>query len=136
MSIPIAISTDKAPKAIAPYSRAILADGVVYCSGQIPIDPTTGQTVGGGIEDQTRRVMDNLAAVLAAAGTDLGHAVKTTVFLVDLAEFERMNAVYVSYFRDWPGYFEGGGAPARSTVEVRRLPRDARVEIDCIAVLP
>jgi 2-iminobutanoate/2-iminopropanoate deaminase len=136
MTIPIAIATEQAPKAIAPYSRAILANGLVWCSGQIPIDPATGKMVEGGIEEQTRRVMDNLAAVLAAAGTDLGHVVKTTVFLADMADFERMNAVYVSYFRDWPGYLEGGGAPARSTLQAARLPRDSRVEIDCVAILP
>jgi len=120
------IQTDSAPKAIGPYSQAIKSNGFVFASGQIPLDPATMQIVEGGIREQTRRVMSNLEAVLQAAGSSLEGVVKTTVFLKDLADFGEMNEVYGSFFKETP--------PARSTVEVARLPRDVRVEIDVIAV--
>lgn len=127
-SDPKAIQTDAAPRAIGPYSQAIVANGFVFCSGQIALDPATGQVIDGDVRAQTRRVMDNLRAVLAAAGTDLGRAVKATIFLKDLGDFSAVNEVYGSYFTGTP--------PARATVEVSRLPRDVRVEIDLVAVLP
>jgi len=120
------IQTDSAPKAIGPYSQAIKSNGFVFASGQIPLDPATMQIVEGGIREQTGRVMSNLEAVLQAAGSSLEGVVKTTVFLKDLADFGEMNEVYGSFFKETP--------PARSTVEVARLPRDVRVEIDVIAV--
>jgi 2-iminobutanoate/2-iminopropanoate deaminase len=120
------IQTDNAPQAIGPYSQAIKANGFIFASGQIPLDPATMQIVEGGIREQTERVMRNLAAVLEAAGSRLDRAVKTTVFLADMNEFAAMNEVYGSFFGDLP--------PARSTVEVKRLPRDVRVEIDVIAL--
>lgn len=122
-----AVSTDGAPKAIGPYSQAVKAGGFLFLSGQIPLDPSTGQVVEGGIEAQTRRVMDSLAAVLAAAGTSMAGVVRTTIYLADLADFATVNELYGSYF-DAP-------APARATVQVARLPRDVRVEIDAIAHL-
>jgi 2-iminobutanoate/2-iminopropanoate deaminase len=115
------VSTEKAPAAIGPYSQAVL----IYLSGQIPLDPATGQLVDGDIEAQTARVLDNVRAVLEAAGSSLEKVLKTTVFLIEMSEFPRMNAVYGRYFETNP--------PARATVEVSRLPRDVRVEIDCIA---
>ena len=121
------ISTDKAPAAIGPYSQAIEANGMVFCSGQIPIDPATGNFVEGGIQEQTRQVLTNASQVLAAAGTDLSHVVKTTVFLSDMENFAAMNAVYATFFE--------GEAPARSAVQAARLPKDALVEIECIAVV-
>ena len=121
------ISTEQAPKAIGPYSQATVHGGLVFVSGQIPLDPATGQTVAGSIEAQTRRVLENLRAVLEAAGSSLGAVVRTTVYLKDMAEFPAMNAVYGEFFSENP--------PARSTVEVARLPRDVRVEIDAIAAL-
>jgi len=121
------ISTEQAPKAIGPYSQATVHGGLVFVSGQIPLDPATGQTVAGSIEAQTRRVLENLRAVLKAAGSSLGAVVRTTVYLKDMAEFPAMNAVYGEFFSENP--------PARSTVEVARLPRDVRVEIDAIAAL-
>jgi len=121
------IATDRAPGAIGPYSQAIVANGVVYCSGQIPLDPATMTIVEGDIRVQTHRVLDNLSGVLVAAGSSLHHAVKTTVYLSDMADFPAMNEVYATYFADPP--------PARSTVEVRRLPRDVRVEIDVVALV-
>jgi len=120
------IQTDSAPKAIGPYSQAIKSNGFVFASGQIPLDPATMQIVEGGVREQTKRVMSNLEAVLQAAGSSLEGVVKTTVFLKDLADFGEMNEVYGSFFKETP--------PARSTVEVARLPRDVRVEIDVIAV--
>lgn len=120
------ISTESAPKAIGPYSQAVKYNGVVYLSGQIPLDPATMQIIDGDIERQTERVMENLSAVLAAAGSSLDLVLKTTVFLKDMGEFPRMNEVYGRYFSSNP--------PARATVEVSRLPRDVRVEIECIAV--
>jgi 2-iminobutanoate/2-iminopropanoate deaminase len=121
------VETGAAPKAIGPYSQAIRAGGFIFVSGQIPLDPVTGQLVEGGIQVQTRRVMDNLAAVLAAGEATLGDVVRTTIYLVDLADFTAVNEVYGSYFR--------APAPARATVQVARLPRDARIEIDAIAQL-
>lgn len=122
------VSTEAAPKAIGPYSQAVVANGFVFCSGQIPLDPATGQLVGDTIEAQTERVLQNLDAVLRAAGTDLAHAVRTTIFLQDLSDFAAVNAVYALHFPSDP--------PARATVQVSRLPRDVKVEIDLIAVLP
>lgn len=121
------ISTDGAPKAIGPYSQAIVSGGFVFCSGQIPADPETGRLVVGGIESQTRQVLRNLAAVLEAAGGALSKVVKTTVYLSNMADFQGMNAEYERVF--------GVHMPARATVEVSRLPKDVRVEIDCIAEL-
>jgi len=121
------IATDTAPKAIGPYSQAIVYGGIVYCSGQIPLDPQTGQLVEGGIAEQTVRVLENLKAVLEAAGSSLDRVLKTTVFLKDMSEFTPMNEVYGRYFHVNP--------PARATVEAARLPRDARVEIECVAAL-
>ena len=122
------ISTENAPKAIGPYSQAVAWDGLVYLSGQIPLDPATGQLVEGGIVEQTERVLQNMKAVLEAAGSDLDHVLKTTVFLKDMAEFAHMNEIYGHYFPANP--------PARATVEVARLPRDVRVEIEASAILP
>ena len=122
------VRTEAAPKAIGPYSQAVIANGFVFCSGQIPLDPVTGELVGDTIEAQTERVLLNLDAVLRAAGTDLAHAVRTTIFLHDLADFAAVNAVYALHFPIDP--------PARATVQVSRLPRDVKVEIDLIAVLP
>ena len=120
------IHSDKAPAALGPYSQAIAAGGFVYCAGQIPIDPATGEFVGTDIASQTHQVLKNLVAVLAAAGSDLSKAVKTTVFLADMNDFQAMNAVYATYFPE--------PTPARSTVQVARLPRDARVEIEVVAL--
>lgn len=120
------ITAHKAPAAVGPYSLAIRQNGFVFLSGQIPLDPKTGQVVGGGIEEQTRRVLDNIAAVLEGAGLTVADVVKTTVFLKDMDSFSRMNEVYAGYFKDHP--------PARSTVEVARLPRDVEVEIEALAV--
>jgi 2-iminobutanoate/2-iminopropanoate deaminase len=121
------ISTTGAPAAIGPYSQAIVANGFVFVSGQIPLDPATGQMTEGGIAAQTARALDNLRAVLEAAGASLDSVVKTTVYLKDMAEFAAMNEVYARYFT--------APAPARATIEAARLPRDVRVEIDCIAAL-
>lgn len=118
------VETPAAPAAIGPYSQATTFGNLVVTSGQIPLTPD-GTLVEGGIEAQTRQVLDNLVAVLAAAGTDLGRVVKTTVFLADMNEFSAMNAVYAEYFQ--------APYPARSTVQVARLPRDVRVEIEVIA---
>ena len=121
------VQTDNAPKAIGPYSQAIRANGLIFASGQIPLDPATMQIVEGGIREQTERVMNNLSAVLQAAGSSLDLIVKTTVFLADLGDFIDMNETYSRFFGEAP--------PARSTVEVSRLPRDVRVEIDVIALV-
>ena len=122
-----AISTPDAPQAIGPYSQAIRAGNTLYASGQIPIDPATGAIVEGDITAQTRRVFENIAGVLKAAGGSFDNVVKTTVFLADMNDFAAMNAVYGEYFTQ--------PAPARSTVQVARLPRDAKVEIEFVAVL-
>ena len=120
------IQTENAPAAIGPYSQAVKVNGLVFASGQIPIDPQTGQFVAGGIAEQTEQVLKNLGAVLEAAGSGLDRIVKTTVFLADMQEFGTMNEVYGRFFKDEP--------PARATVEAARLPRDARVEIEAIAL--
>lgn len=122
------VSTDAAPKAIGPYSQAIIANGFVFCSGQIPLDPATMTVVEGDVRAQTARVMANLEAVLAAAGCGMDRVVRCTIFLKDMGDFAAVNEVYGARF---PGV-----APARATVEVSRLPRDVRVEIDAVAVLP
>jgi 2-iminobutanoate/2-iminopropanoate deaminase len=120
------IKTERAPAAIGPYSQAIRAGGFVFASGQIPLDPQTGEFVPGGVAEQTEQVMRNLSAVLEAAGTSLESVVKTTVFLADMNDFAVMNEVYGRYFKENP--------PARATVQAARLPRDARVEIEVIAL--
>jgi 2-iminobutanoate/2-iminopropanoate deaminase len=122
-----AIATDQAPKAIGPYSQAIKAGTLLYCSGQIPLDPATGALVEGDLAVQTRRVLDNVGAILAAAGTGFDRVVKTTVFLADMNDFAAMNEVYATYFTS--------PAPARSTVAAAGLPRGARIEIEVIASL-
>jgi 2-iminobutanoate/2-iminopropanoate deaminase len=121
------VQAEQAPKALGPYSQAIVANGLVFCSGQLGLDPASGDLVSGGIEAQTHQVLTNLAAVLQAAGTDLGKALKTTVFLKNMSDFTAMNGVYAGYFGDTP--------PARSTIEVARLPRDGLVEIELVALV-
>ena len=121
------ISTENAPGAIGPYSQAVKVGNMVFCSGQIPIDPETGVFVSSEIGEQTEQVLKNLSAVLEAAGTNLDNVVKTTVFLLDMNDFAAMNEVYGKYFSD--------NSPARATVQAARLPRDARVEIECIALI-
>lgn len=121
------IATDRGPKAIGPYSQAIRANGFLFVSGQIPLDPATQQPVSGDIQAQTERVLENLKGIVEAAGSSLDRVVRATVFLADMNEFAAMNEVYGRYFRNQP--------PARSTVQVSRLPRDVRVEIDVIALL-
>ncbi len=120
------ISTDNAPGAIGPYSQAIKAGNMIFCSGQIPIDVETGEFISEDISEQTEQVLRNLKAVLEAAGSDLESVVKTTVFLADMSDFSAMNEVYGKYFNK--------NKPARATVQAAGLPRDAKVEIDCIAV--
>ena len=120
------VSTDKAPKAIGPYSQGVIANGFLYTAGQIALDPATGQVVAGDVIMQTERVMKNLEAILAAAGTSLSRVVKTTVFLTDMGDFPQMNEVYARHF--------GEHRPARSTVAVKTLPKDVAVEIDVVAV--
>ena len=121
------IQTDNAPKAIGPYSQAVKANGLIFASGQIPIDPKTGQFVPGGITEQTEQVLKNLTAVIEASGSSLSQVVKTTVFLADMQEFAAMNEVYGRFFKEMP--------PARATVQAAGLPRDARVEIEAIALV-
>jgi 2-iminobutanoate/2-iminopropanoate deaminase len=121
------IATDRGPKAIGPYSQAIKANGFVFLSGQIALDPQTQKIVDGDVARQTERVLENLKGIVKAAGSSLDRVVKTTVFLADMNDFSAMNEVYARYFIQQP--------PARSTVEVARLPRDVRVEIDLIALL-
>ena len=123
----VKIQTEHAPAAIGPYSQAIKTGDFVFASGQIPIDPQTGEFVAGGIREQTDRVLKNLAAVLEAAGTGLDQVVKTTVFLADMGDFAAMNEVYGRFFTDVP--------PARATVAAAGLPRDAKVEIEAIALV-
>ena len=120
-----AVRTDRAPKAIGPYEQALKVDGWVFTSGQIPLDPKSGTMVEGGIGAQTRQVLDNLQAVLEAAGTSMGLVVKTTVYMTNLADFQKMNEVYAEYFPQ--------DKPARSTVGVAALPRGAMIEIDVVA---
>jgi 2-iminobutanoate/2-iminopropanoate deaminase len=121
------VSTEKAPKAIGPYSQAVISGGFAFLSGQIPLDPSSGQIIDGDVAAQTERVLENLKSVLEACGATMESVVKTTVFLKDMGEFARMNEVYGRYFPSNP--------PARATVEAARLPRDVRVEIDCIAAV-
>ncbi len=125
------IQTDQAPAPVGPYNQAVQAQGqLVFLSGQIALDPTTGALVGeGDVEAQTEQVMANLAAVLNAAGADWHHVVKTTVFLADMTDFAKVNAIYGRYFDD-------ATAPARACVQAARLPKDVLIEIDCIAVIP
>lgn len=120
------VHTEDAPKALGPYSQAIAAGDLIFCAGQIPTDPATGKLAEGDIAVQTGRVLDNLAAILSSAGSDLAHVVKTTVFMADLSEFNAMNEAYALRF--------GDHRPARSTFQVAALPRGARIEIECIAV--
>jgi 2-iminobutanoate/2-iminopropanoate deaminase len=122
-----AVRTDKAPAAIGPYSQAVRVGNLLFCSGQIPLDPATGQLVTGDIAAQTRQVFANLGAVLTAAGVSFDHVARTTVYLADMTDFAAMNDVYGTFFRD--------PAPARSTIQAAGLPKSARVEIDVIAVL-
>ncbi len=119
------ISTSDAPAAIGPYSQAIRAGSIIYCSGQIPLDPKTGQIISGGIDAQTRRVLDNITALLKAEGLGFGNIVKTTIFLTNLGDFQTVNEVYGLYFKSQP--------PARSTVQVSALPKGANIEIEVIA---
>jgi 2-iminobutanoate/2-iminopropanoate deaminase len=126
MASPQRIQTDGAPAAIGPYSQAVVHGGLVFTAGQIPLDPSSMQMVEGNVAAQTERVLQNLSAVLEAAGASLATVVKTTVFLADMNDFAAMNEVYARFF--------GDHAPARSTVQAARLPRDARVEIEAIAV--
>ncbi len=121
------VSTENAPGAIGPYSQAIKVGGMVFCSGQIPIDVKTGEFASEDVAEQTDQVLRNLSAVLEAAGTGLDNVVKTTVFLADMEDFSAMNEVYAKFF--------DGNKPARATVQAARLPRDAKVEIECIAIV-
>ncbi|HHW57657.1 MAG TPA: RidA family protein [Clostridia bacterium] len=119
------INTDAAPKAIGPYSQAVMIDGFLYTSGQIAIDPATGEFVEGGIESQTERVLENIKAILKAAGMDLNNVIKTTVFVTNMGDFAKINEIYGRYFKDNP--------PARSLVEVKSLPKGALIEIEVVA---
>lgn len=121
-----AVHTDKAPAAIGPYSQAIDTGPLIYTSGQIPIDPSTGQVVSGGIKEQTAQVLENLKNVLEAAGSSMEKVIKTTVFMKDLSDFSAMNEVYAKYFSE--------PYPARSCVEVNRLPKDVLIEIEAVAL--
>ena len=121
------IATENAPGAIGPYSQAVKAGNMVFCSGQIPINVATGEFVSDDVAEQTRQVLTNLSAVLEAAGTSLNNVVKTTVFLADMNDFTAMNEVYAEFFSE--------NKPARATVQAARLPKDARVEIECIALV-
>ena len=122
-----AVRTDKAPAAIGPYSQAVRMGNLLFCSGQIPLDPATGELVTGDVAAQTRQVFANLGAVLSEAGASFDHVARTTVYLADMSDFAAMNAVYATFF--------SAPAPARSTIQAAGLPRNARVEIDVIAVL-
>ncbi len=122
----IFVNTDKAPKPIGPYSQAVRVGDTLYLSGQIALDPQTMQMIDGGIKEQTRKVLENLTAVLKEAGADIGSVVKTTVYLADMAQFPEMNAVYEEFF--------GTSKPARAAIEASALPKNALVEIDAIAL--
>jgi len=121
------VKTDKAPKAIGPYSQGIIANGFVFCSGQLPLDPASGELSTGSIEDQARLVLKNLGAVLTAAGSSFDQVLKTTIFLQDMSDFAKVNEVYAGFFKT--------PFPARATVQVARLPRDAKVEIEAVALV-
>jgi 2-iminobutanoate/2-iminopropanoate deaminase len=121
------IKTDSAPQAIGPYSQAVIANGLLFASGQIPIDPRTGEVVEGGITEQAEQVLKNITALLSSANISIEQVIKSTVFLLDMNDFSAMNEVYGRYFKNNP--------PARSTIQVARLPRDVRVEIEIIAVV-
>ena len=122
-----AVSTESAPKALGPYSQAIKAGQFLFVSGQVPIDPATGEIVPGGVADQTRRALQNIGEILSAGGASFEHVGRTTVYLADLADFAAMNEVYATFF--------SALQPARSTIQAARLPRDARIEIDVIAFM-
>jgi len=122
------IATDKAPKAVGPYSQAVRAGNMLFISGQLPLDPQTMEFVAGGVTEQTRRILANIAAILEAAGSSLAHVIKTTVMLKDMADFKAMNQAFAESFPTDP--------PARSTFQVGRLPLDAMVEIETVAVVP
>ena len=122
------VATEHAPKAIGPYSQAVVGAGLVHCSGQIALDPATGELVSGDVRVQTERVLKNLEAVLTAAGSSPAQVLKCNVFLIDMADFPAMNEVYARYFH-------AASAPARATVAVAALPRGAKVEIDCVALV-
>ena len=122
-----AVSTDKAPAAIGPYSQAIKSGGLLFLSGQIPLDPATGQIVAGGIDAQTRQVFANIGAILQAAGASFDHVVSATVYVADMNDFAKVNEIYATYFN--------APAPARATVQVARLPKDSLVEIQVIAAV-
>lgn len=121
------ISTSKAPSAIGPYSQAVKVGNMLFISGQIPIDPKSGNIIDGDIKEQTKRVLENIKGILESIGANLSNVVKTTVFMVDLSEFSDMNEVYKEYFSENP--------PARSTIQVSALPRNVRIEIEAIAIL-
>ncbi len=120
------VSTKDAPAAVGPYSQAIRSGSILFCAGQIPLDPQTGQIVSDDIDAQTKRVLENVSAVLRAENLNFSHVVKTTIFLTDMGDFQTVNEIYATYFRDNP--------PARSTVQVSALPKGAKVEIEVIAV--
>lgn len=126
-SEPVSVSTDAAPAAIGPYSQAVVAGGIVYCSGQIGLDPGTGELVSGGVEAEAERVLTNLAAVLAAAGAGFSQVTKATIYLADMADFAAVNEIYARHL--------GTARPARATVAVAGLPKGARIEIDAVAVV-
>lgn len=127
MTLPKVVHTDSAPVAQGPYSQALVYDGLVYCSGQIPLDPATGKLVSGAIDVQTRRALMNLDAVLGEAGSDSSLVLRTTVYLADIVDFPAINAAYASHFANT--------RPARATLQAARLPLDARIEIECIAAV-
>jgi len=122
------VATDHAPAAIGPYSQAIRSGSMLFCAGQIPLDPKSGQIVSEDIAGQTKQVLENVSAILQAAGLNFGHVVKTTIFLISMSDFQTVNEIYGTYFRENP--------PARSTVAVSALPRGAKVEIEVIAMAP
>lgn len=128
MEEPRIVSTADAPAAIGPYSQAVAYGGLVFCSGQIALVPATGELVAGGVEEQTKQVLENLSNLLEASGSAMGRVLKTTVFLKDMGDYAKVNAVYATFFPE-------DTAPARAAVEVARLPKDVLVEIDCIAAL-
>ena len=122
------VSTDQAPEAVGPYSQAVAAGNLLFCSGQIPLDPAFGELVSGSIEEEVRRCLQNLGAVLAAGGSGWGHVVKVTAFLTDMADYGAFNTVYAEFAGDEP--------PARAVFGVASLPKGARVEVECVALIP